>query len=65
MRSLFIAYVLLIFFGYLGLHKIYLGRVWMGFFYFITGGFLLIGCFIDLFTLPSQVKLANLLSKSS
>jgi len=58
-RETWIAYLLLILGGIFGLHKFYLNRVGWGLAYFFTGGFFLIGCLIDLFTLPSQVRATN------
>ncbi|RDI40132.1 TM2 domain-containing protein [Falsibacillus pallidus] len=58
-KDLVIAYVLLIFLGSLGIHKFYLGKVGMGIAYIFTLGFLGIGCLIDLFTLPGQVRKYN------
>ena len=63
MKSLGIAYLLWFFFGILGIHKFYLGRIGMGILYLLTGGFFGIGWFIDLFTLPYQAKVANSLNK--
>ncbi|MEV0895874.1 NINE protein [Actinoplanes sp. NPDC049802] len=54
-----IAYVLWFFFGALGVHKFYLGKIGMGIAYIFTVGFLGIGLLIDLFTLPKQVRAAN------
>ncbi len=42
-----------------GMQKFYLNRPFMGFMYFITGGFLYIGTIWDLFTLGSQVDEYN------
>lgn len=61
MKSKLLAYILWFFFGLLGIHKFYLGKVGMGIFYLLTGGFFTIGWFIDLFTLSSQVDSYNAL----
>ncbi|MDO4714805.1 MAG: TM2 domain-containing protein [Bacteroidales bacterium] len=61
MKSKGAAYLLLLFFGVLGIHKFYLGKVGMGILYLLTLGFLGIGCLIDLFTLGSQVDTYNAL----
>ncbi len=58
-RETWIAYLLLIFGGIFGIHKFYLNRVGWGLAYLFTGGFFLIGCLIDLFTLPGQVRAFN------
>ncbi|MHC5310537.1 NINE protein [Myroides sp. LJL116] len=59
MKSTGLAYVLLIFFGYLGIHKFYLDKNLMGILYIFTFGFLGIGLLIDLFTLGIQVRNYN------
>lgn len=59
-RETWVAYVLLIIGGIFGVHKFYLGKWGWGLAYFFTGGFFLIGCLIDLFTLPMQVRLYNI-----
>lgn len=60
LKKLWVAYILWFFFGILGFHKFYLEKIFVGILYFFTGGLFLIGWFIDLFTLPSQVDLYNL-----
>lgn len=59
-KELWVAYLLWLFFGLLGVHKFYLEKWVMGLLYFFTCGFFFIGWFIDLFTLPSQVERYNL-----
>ena len=55
-----VAYVLWFFLGILGVHQFYLGRTSRGLLYLFTlGGFFGIGCLIDLFTLPVQVRAVN------
>jgi TM2 domain-containing membrane protein YozV len=55
-----LAYVLWFFFGVIGVHQFYLGKTGRGVLYIFTlGGFFGIGCLIDLFTLPSQVREVN------
>lgn len=61
MKSKLLAYVLWFFFGLLGVHKFYLGKVGMGIVYLLTGGIFGIGWFIDLFTLSGQVDTCNAL----
>ena len=47
------------FFGLLGIHKFYLGKMLWGLVYLFTGGLFGIGWLIDLFTLPTQVENYN------
>lgn len=47
------------FFGCLGLHHFYLGKIGKGIIWFITFGVFGIGAFIDLFTLGSAVDNIN------
>jgi TM2 domain-containing membrane protein YozV len=58
-KSLGLAYVLLILLGILGVHQFYLGKFGRGTGYLLTAGWLTVGCWIDLFTLPSQVRTVN------
>jgi hypothetical protein len=58
-KSTGVAYLLWFFLGVFGAHKFYLGRVGMGFAYLFTLGFLSVGLWIDLFTLPRQIRQAN------
>lgn len=46
--------------GALGLHRFYLGKAGTGFLWLFTGGLAGVGCVYDLFTLPRQVKEANM-----
>lgn len=61
MKSKSTAYILWFFFGILGIHKFYLGKVGWGIAYFFTLGFLGVGVLVDLFTLGGQVDTYNLL----
>jgi TM2 domain-containing membrane protein YozV len=61
MKSKGVAYALWFFFGLLGIHKFYLGKVGMGVLYIFTGGLFGIGWLIDLFTLGTQVDACNAL----
>ena len=47
-------------FGALGFHRFYLGKVPTGLLWFFTGGLGMVGSIYDLFTLPGQVREANL-----
>lgn len=63
MKSILVSYLLWLLGGPLGLYKFYLGRPFMGLFYVMTCGGLLIGWLSDFFTLPRQVQLANFLAR--
>ena len=58
-KETWVAYVLWFFLGFLGVHKFYLGKIGWGILYLLTCGIFGIGWFIDLFTLPWQVRRAN------
>jgi TM2 domain-containing membrane protein YozV len=64
MKFLLLTYLVWLVGGLLGMHKFYLGRPFVGLLYFFTGGLFLIGWMIDFFTLPRQVRVANLLSQT-
>jgi TM2 domain-containing membrane protein YozV len=53
------AYLLLVLFGFLGIHRFYLGRPGTGLLYMLTGGLCGIGPLVDLFLLPGMVDEAN------
>ena len=63
-KSTGIAYLFWFFLGAFGAHKFYLGRTGMGIAYLFTLGFLGIGLLIDLFTLPSQTRQANIVRRA-
>ncbi len=54
-----IAWILLTFFGVLGLHRFYLGKWVSGLLWFFTGGFFLLGYLYDYWTLNSQIEAVN------
>ncbi len=58
-KDLTLAYVLWFFFGLLGIHHFYLGKVGRGLLWLLTGGLFAIGWLVDLFTLPAQVRTVN------
>ena len=62
MYSVFIAYLLWFFggMGTFGLHRHYLGKHPTGFLWLFTGGLAFIGAAYDFFTIPQQVRDANL-----
>ena len=50
-KSKWVSFFLCLFFGVLGIHKFYEGRVLLGILYIATGGLFGIGIVIDLITL--------------
>ncbi|MDD4848406.1 MAG: NINE protein [Bacteroidales bacterium] len=63
MKSKGVAYLLWFigFFGTLGLHRFYLGKIGTGILWICTFGLLGVGAFIDLFTLGGKVDTYNLM----
>jgi hypothetical protein len=59
MRSVGVAYILWFFFGVVGVHRFYCGRIGTGFLWFFTGGMFMIGWFVDAFLIPDMVREAN------
>jgi TM2 domain-containing membrane protein YozV len=55
-----ISWILLLFFGVFGVHRIYQGKIITGLVYFLTGGLFMIGYIYDVATLNEQVSEANL-----
>src|SRR5215471_160597 len=47
-------------FGALGVHRFYLGKIPTGLLWMFTGGLGMVGSVYDFFTLPSQVREANI-----
>jgi len=54
-----VAWILLTFFGYLGIHRFYLGKIGTGILYLLTGGLFLLGVLYDFWTLNEQVSERN------
>jgi TM2 domain-containing membrane protein YozV len=54
-----VAWILLGFFGFFGLHRFYMGKWLTGLLYLFTAGLFLIGVLYDLWTLNSQVSEEN------
>lgn len=58
-KSVGITYVLWLFFGALGVHQFYLGKTGRALSMLFTLGWLTVGLWIDLFTIPRQVRAVN------
>lgn len=54
-----VAWVLLTFLGWLGIHRFYLGKVVTGLIYMLSGGLFGFGILYDFFTLNGQVSELN------
>ena len=54
-----LAWILLTFFGYFGLHRMYMGKWLTGLLYLCTGGLFLMGYLYDYCTLNDQISLIN------
>jgi len=54
-----IAWLLVGFFGALGLHRFYMGKIFTGLLWLFTGGFFLCGWLYDFWTLNDQVDALN------
>jgi TM2 domain-containing membrane protein YozV len=58
-KSTGVAYVLWFLLGVFGVHQFYMGKIGRGILYLLTGGVFGIMWFIDLFTLPGQLRNVN------
>jgi len=54
-----LAWICLTFFGIFGIHRFYMGKVFTGLLWLLTGGLFLIGYLFDFLTLNEQVAEAN------
>jgi TM2 domain-containing membrane protein YozV len=53
------AWILQTFFGVLGLHRFYMGKIGTGILWLLTGGLLGAGWLYDFYTLNEQISIAN------
>jgi TM2 domain-containing membrane protein YozV len=54
-----IAWILLTFLGFFGIHRFYLGKWITGIIYLLTGGIFLLGIIYDYWTLNDQISEVN------
>ena len=54
-----LAWILLTFLGFFGVHRFYMGKIFTGLLYLCTGGFFMIGVLYDLLTLNEQLSDLN------
>lgn len=54
-----VAWILLTFLGFFGIHRFYMGKVFTGLLYLCTGGLFMIGVLYDFLTLNEQVSQEN------
>ena len=54
-----LAWILLTFLGFFGVHRMYQGKWFTGILYLFTGGFFLLGVLYDLWTLNDQISIQN------
>ncbi len=54
-----LGWVFLVFLGVFGIHRFYLGKIWTGLLYLVTGGLLLLGVLYDFWTLNGQISEKN------
>jgi TM2 domain-containing membrane protein YozV len=59
MKSTFVAFLLWFFFGWLSMHRFYVGKTFSGIIYLLTGQLFFIGWIVDLFLLGSMVDSYN------
>lgn len=54
-----IAWLLLVFLGMFGVHRLYMGKIWTGIVYLLTFGIFGLGYIYDMWTLNDQITLVN------
>src|SRR5665647_518300 len=54
-----LAWLLLVFLGFFGIHRLYMGKIWTGIIYLLTFGLCGLGYIYDMWTLNDQITLIN------
>lgn len=54
-----LVWILLTFLGPFGIHRFYIGKVWTGLLYLLTGGLFILGWLYDFWTINDQVSEIN------
>ncbi len=54
-----LAWIFLTFLGLFGVHRFYMGKIWTGLLYFLTGGLFMLGWLYDFWTLNDQISEVN------
>ena len=54
-----LAWLLLVFLGFFGIHRLYMGKIWTGILYLLTFGLCGLGYIYDMWTLNDQITLIN------
>ena len=54
-----LAWLLLVFLGMFGVHRLYMGKIWTGILYLLTFGVFGLGYIYDMWTLNDQITLIN------
>ena len=54
-----LAWLLLVFLGFFGIHRLYMGKIWTGILYLLTFGLCGLGYIYDMWTLNDQIILVN------
>jgi TM2 domain-containing membrane protein YozV len=60
-----LAWLLLVFLGFLGIHRFYMGKWLTGILYLLTGGLVGLGVLYDFWTLNSQISELNRLGRAA
>jgi len=54
-----LSWLLLTYTGFLGLHRLYMGKIWTGLLYLLTGGLCFVGVLYDFWTINGQIAAQN------